>query len=294
MRLVLCDDNRVLCEALAVALEARGHKALAIATTADEGVAAVARHQPDACLLDLRFRDGGAGVAAARKIWDRYPGTAVLVMSDLRGKAAALASTQINAAGFPGRNKDLDRITADLDAIAASRRAAIPPLVPKPVGGAVPQPSADLLSLLTPREREVLRRIAAGQGTKTMASEMNVTTETLRSHVKNVLTKLGAHSRLEAAAMAGPQQDSYHPEPVHEHPTLAALTPREREVLMHLMKGSGMREVAKRLHMSSKTINTHLHNLRSKLGVHSTLEAVALARAWLGRPSAPGDPDEQH
>ena len=42
MRLVLCDDNRIFCEALAVALEARGHQALAIATTADEGVAAVA------------------------------------------------------------------------------------------------------------------------------------------------------------------------------------------------------------------------------------------------------------
>ena len=55
MRLVLCDDNRIFCEALAVALEARGHQALAIATTADEGVAAVARHQPDACLLDFRI-----------------------------------------------------------------------------------------------------------------------------------------------------------------------------------------------------------------------------------------------
>jgi hypothetical protein len=45
----------------------------------------------------------------------------------------------------------------------------------------------------------------------------------------------------------------------------------------HLTEGAGLREVAKRLHMSVKTINTHLHNLRGKLGVHSTLEAVALA-----------------
>ena len=57
MRLVLYDDNRIFCEALAVALEARGHQALAIATTADEGVAAVARHQPYACLLDFRFHE---------------------------------------------------------------------------------------------------------------------------------------------------------------------------------------------------------------------------------------------
>jgi ActR/RegA family two-component response regulator len=70
MRLVLCDDNRIFCEALAVAHEARGHRALAIATTADESVAAVARHLPDACLLDLRFHSGGDGLGTARLIRD--------------------------------------------------------------------------------------------------------------------------------------------------------------------------------------------------------------------------------
>jgi DNA-binding NarL/FixJ family response regulator len=62
-------------------------------------------------------------------------------------------------------------------------------------GGIVPE--------LTPRETEVLHRIAAGQSTLTMASEMNVTTETLRSYVKNVLVKLGAHNRVEAIVLAG-------------------------------------------------------------------------------------------
>lgn len=65
------------------------------------------------------------------------------------------------------------------------------------------RPDVMLISALTPREKEVLQRIAAGQSTVTMASEMNVTTETLRSYVKNVLAKLGAHSRVEAAALAG-------------------------------------------------------------------------------------------
>ena len=61
--------------------------------------------------------------------------------------------------------------------------------------------------------------------------------------------------------------------------TMRRLTPREREVLAQLTRGAGLREVAKQLHMSLKTVNTHLHNLRGKLGVHSTLEAVALARS---------------
>jgi len=62
---------------------------------------------------------------------------------------------------------------------------------------------------------------------------------------------------------------------------LAALTPREREILACLADGAGRRDVAERLHLSANTVRTHLQNLMAKLGVHSTLEAVALTRAQL-------------
>jgi len=280
MRLVLCDDNRIFCEALAVALEARGHRAMAIATTADESVAAVAQHQPDACLLDLRFHSGGDGLGAARAIRDRYPETAVLVMSGRADKATSLAAKKIGVAGVFGKDQELDRIAAALDVIAAARSA---PPAGEPESRA--RPGAELLATLTPREAEVLRRITAGQSTRRMAGEMNVTTETLRTYVKNVLAKLGAHSRLEAAALASRLAPAGRDEPAGGYPVLATLTPREREILTHLTAGSGQREVATRLHMSLKTVNTHLHNLRTKLGVHSTLEAVALARSQLSGPS---------
>jgi two-component system NarL family response regulator len=69
---------------------------------------------------------------------------------------------------------------------------------------------------------------------------------------------------------------------------LAALTPREREVLTCLADGVGRREVAERLHLSANTVRTHLQNLMAKLGVHSTLEAVAISRPHLEqlRPGA--------
>jgi two-component system, NarL family, nitrate/nitrite response regulator NarL len=286
MRLVLCDDNRIFCEALAVALEARGHQALAIATTADEGVAAVARHQPDACLLDFRFHSGGDGLGAVRAIRDQCPDTAVLVVSGPGDRSDSLAARRIGVAGVVGKDQELDRIAAALDVIAAGCLASA--AGPPPTEGSTPGPepgaalAEDPLAVLTPRETEVLQRIAAGQNTKTMAREMNVTTETLRTYVKNVLGKLGAHSRLEAAALASRLAPPDPAEPDGDPPMLAALTPREREVLMHLTKGAGLREVAKELHMSVKTVNTHLHNLRGKLGLHSTLEAVALARSRLG------------
>lgn len=60
---------------------------------------------------------------------------------------------------------------------------------------------------------------------------------------------------------------------------LAALTRREREVLMCLTEGTGRRDVAAHLQMSPNTVRTHLQNLMGKLGVHSTLEAVALTRS---------------
>ena len=59
---------------------------------------------------------------------------------------------------------------------------------------------------------------------------------------------------------------------------LAALTPREREVLFHLVQGAGRKEVAERLQLSANTVRTHLQSLMGKLGVHSTLEVVALTR----------------
>jgi len=68
---------------------------------------------------------------------------------------------------------------------------------------------------------------------------------------------------------------------------LAALTPREREVLTCLAEGAGRREVAERLHLSANTVRTHLQNLMVKLGVHSTLEAVAISRPHLEALSQP-------
>ena len=151
-------------------------------------------------------------------------------------------------------------------------------------GDGGPWRAADPFSTLTPRETEVLRRIAAGQNTATMVREMAVTTATLRTYVKNVLSKLGAHSRLEAANLASrgiaPQAD-------RADVPFTRLTPREREVLIQFTAGTGPGEVARHLHMAQKTVNTHLQKIRKKLGVHSTLEAVTLARSQLGRDLTP-------
>ena len=151
--------------------------------------------------------------------------------------------------------------------------------------------AGDPFSALTPREMEVLRRIAAGQNTATMVREMKVTPATLRTYVKNVLGKLGAHSRLEAANLASRRIAPEAAEPDRNESPFARLTPREREVLIHFTAGTGLREVAKHLHVAQKTVNTHLQKIRKKLGVHSTLEAVTLARRQLGQHQKMNDSD---
>jgi DNA-binding NarL/FixJ family response regulator len=72
-------------------------------------------------------------------------------------------------------------------------------------------------------------------------------------------------------------------------PVLAALTPREREVLFHLASGRCRRDVAERMQVSSNTVRTHLQNLMAKLGVHSSLEAMAWARSRMDRLSPERD-----
>jgi DNA-binding NarL/FixJ family response regulator len=61
---------------------------------------------------------------------------------------------------------------------------------------------------------------------------------------------------------------------------LALLTPRERQVLACLAEGADRHQVAERLNLTANTVRTHMQNIMAKLGVHSTLEAVTLTRAW--------------
>jgi DNA-binding NarL/FixJ family response regulator len=102
MRLDLCDDSRILCESLSVALEARGQQVLAAATTTTLGITEVAAHQPDACLLDLRFPDPSDDLSAARIIRKLYPGTTVPPLPGLADRAVIAEATWIGRVRIPG------------------------------------------------------------------------------------------------------------------------------------------------------------------------------------------------
>lgn len=78
-------------------------------------------------------------------------------------------------------------------------------------------------------------------------------------------------------------------ERMRQEDPLAALTRRERDVLLHVAEGADRKEVAERLHLSVNTVRTHMQSLMAKLGVHSALEAVAVARSWLDMTAPKGN-----
>ena len=201
MRLVLCDNNRILCEALASLLQARGHPVLAIATTASDSIAAVATNRPDACLFDLRFPDGN-GLDVARAIRRRVPETKIVVFSCVPDPAVVSEAKKIGVAGFIHKDQKPEAITRALEVISVGRMAFDLGSSRQPSRRTMASPTQELLRTLTPRETQVLQLIVAGQSTGQMAREMDVAMSTLRSHVGRVLNKLGAHSRVQAAAIA--------------------------------------------------------------------------------------------
>lgn len=199
MRLVLCDDHEVLAQALAVALEARGHQVLAVTTTPAAGVAAVEAFRPDICLLDVRFPEAGNGLHAAHAISRQYPQTKVLILSGIADPQTVGEAAKVGVAGYILKDQRVREICWALDMIAAGRTVFRPGLRSR---GSDEKRHRGALDALTPREKEVLARIVAGQSTVRIAQAMGVTTGTVRIYVGNVLAKLGVHSRLQAAARA--------------------------------------------------------------------------------------------
>ncbi len=202
MRLVLCDDHRILVESLAVALQAQGHDVLAATTTPEECARAVAESHPDVCLLDLYLPGPEDGLRVAETIRAGYPDTLVLILSGVTDPLILSSAIELGVAGVVRKDQTVDKIAAALQRVAAGDAIFQTDLLRDLVHHLASRPCKEPWHYLTAREVEVLRRIAAGESTKQMARSMQIAASTVRTYTQNVLTKLGAHSRLEASAIA--------------------------------------------------------------------------------------------
>ena len=196
MKILICDQQLMLAEALASALDARGYDVLAVTTTVSDPRDAFGDYVPDVCLLGLQAGQQLTGPDTVRAILHGYPGMKVLVLSEATTPDALSQLIRSGAAGLTHQDQSVDQIAEALDAIEAGRNV----LDPGPLK--IPARDMNRLDELSPREKEILARIARGQSTRQMSCAMNITVDTVRTYVKNVLTKLGAHSRLQLAALA--------------------------------------------------------------------------------------------
>lgn len=200
MRVLLCDDHVLFCEALQAALRQHSHD-IETAHHPDDAIDRVGRHGVDAVIMDLGFPDGDA-MAAIRTITTSAQKTPVVVLTATMESRTLLAAVDAGAVAICSKSQRLAEIVR---AVEGARRGG-----PKPKLDVVVQlvrrlhghDEHRLGDFLTPCEFEVLRRLVRGQNTHAIADDLGVSYSTSRTHIQSILTKLGVHSRLEAAAFA--------------------------------------------------------------------------------------------
>ncbi|MCQ4080546.1 LuxR C-terminal-related transcriptional regulator [Streptomyces sp. RB6PN25] len=208
VRLVVVDDHRLLAEALASALKLRGHRVLAAGAPCASAAELVISRMPEVCLLGTTQPAEPGVFDPVVRIKRERPTVSVVVLGPVpspRGIAAAFAA---GASGYVRHDERIEGVERAMAKARAGEVAVAPALLQgaftellHPV--AEPDDEAGrLLQMLTPREVEVLVRVADGEDTRLIAARMGIASSTARTHVQRVLMKLGVGSRLEAAALA--------------------------------------------------------------------------------------------
>ncbi len=192
MRIVIAEDAVLLREGLAGLLEDAGEEVVARVGDAESALVAIAEHEPDLAIVDVRMPPSYSdeGLVAAAEIRRRYPTTAVLVLSqhvETRGAVDLLAG----GGGFGYLLKD--RVLDVDDFLEAARRVAAggSALDPEVVASLLaPSSRDDPLAMLSPREREVLSLMAEGRTNAAIAKRLWLTEKTVETHVRSILAKL--------------------------------------------------------------------------------------------------------
>jgi two-component system, NarL family, nitrate/nitrite response regulator NarL len=198
--LVLGDDHGVFLDALAAVLGQHGYT-VAVSRTIAGTLTAVRERKPDVCLLD-RYFAGADSIEVVGELRDASPDTKILVLSADPGPDGVARALQSGAAGYLHKTRGVASVTTAIDRV---RRGEVVIDVPRSPPGQRSQRWDDLrrlASYLSRRERDCLGLMVDGLNTSAMADELGVSQATVRTHVQAVLTKLGVHSRLEAASLA--------------------------------------------------------------------------------------------
>lgn len=201
VRVVIADDHPMVREIVASACA--DHPGLDLVAQASTGAGAIAicrAHAPDVLVLDLALPDM-SGFDVARLVKEENPLTKVLVLSARDDAEAVFETLRVQADGYLDKTSDVDTITAAIESVASGneiysdehRRLATGKL----------RAVFDLArTALSERELEALSMIAEGLTTRQMATRMDLSEDSIESHIKGLYRKLGVRSRTQATARA--------------------------------------------------------------------------------------------
>ncbi len=198
---VMGDDHAVFLDALSSVLAAQGC-AVTKATTVAQTIGAVKARQPDVCLIDRYFAEDD-GIGAVGRIAAACPRTKVLVLSADGDSEAVMQAMRAGASGYVHKTRGVSVLKQTIERVL---RGEVVVEVPSSVSTtpllARQQEALRLTAYLTARERQCLELLVEGQDTAAIVSKLGVSAATVRTHIQALLSKLGVHSRLEAAAFA--------------------------------------------------------------------------------------------
>src|SRR5271165_6524586 len=194
IRILAADDHALLREGIAslVAIEP-DMELVAHASTGREAIAQFRRHRPDNTLMDLQMPDI-SGIEAIIAIRGEFPNARIIVLTTYAGDVQVVRAFKAGARGYLLKGNVHKDLLETIRAVQAGRKR-----IPPEVAADLAMHTAE--DQLTARELEVLKLIAQGNANKEIAAQLSIREDTVKSHVGNILEKLGANDRTHAVTI---------------------------------------------------------------------------------------------
>lgn len=200
MSVVLVEDHQMIAESMRVAIEQPGGmQVVGVGRTLAEGTQLIRSQRPDVAVVDFRLPDGEAPSAIGQYL-AIHPTLRVMVVSATADSRAVVSALEAGASGYMLKDQTLDELIAAIRLVGSGGQALAPALVPLLVAQIGQAPASS--QRLSPREIEVLRLLSEGMSTVELSKSLHLSVNTVRNHVQSVITRLGAHSKLEAVSIA--------------------------------------------------------------------------------------------